>query len=116
MRRTLDPLEFNEIAAHPEVRPWLGGSGPIDLTDLIADPENHAFLTDSGKGGYIYHKRAAGLYEVHTLSLPDGRGRELLKARDASLAAMFLKTDALEIRTVVPDGNAGADRWSAHAG
>jgi hypothetical protein len=29
---------------------------------------------------------------------------------------MFLQTDALEIRTVIPDGNTGADRWSAHAG
>lgn len=116
VNRTLSATVFNEIAAHPEVRPWLGGTQEIDLTDLAADPDNFCFITESQKGGYIYHKKAAGLYEVHTLSLPDGRGRELLKARDASLADMFLKTDAIEIRTTVPDGNSGADRWSAHAG
>lgn len=117
MRRSLLAEPFNILANHPEVRAWLGGgSGPLDLTALVTDPENHCFLTDSQKGGYIYHKRAVGLYEVHTLSLPDGRGRDLLKARDQSLAAMFLKTDALEIVTIVPDGNYGAARWSAHAG
>lgn len=116
MIRTLDATILNRIAAHPEVRPWLGGTQVIDLTALAGDIENFCFLTDSGKGGYIYHRKAAALYEVHTLSLPDGRGRELLKARDESLAAMFLKTDALEIQTMVPDGNTGADRWSAHAG
>lgn len=116
MKRVLDPEPFNLIANHPEVRPWLGGTEKIELAPLVSDVENFCFLTDSEKGGYVYHKKAAGLYEVHTLSLPDGRGREMLKARDASLAAMFLKSDALEIVTTIPDGNRGADRWSAHAG
>ena len=75
--------------------------------------ENFAFLADDQKGGYIYHKLAPELYAVHTLSFPDGRGRELLEARSASLRAMFTQTDAAEIVTTVPDGNKGADLWAS---
>ena len=58
----------------------------------------------------------AGLYAVHTVSLPEGRGREMLTARSASLREMFTKSDAVEIVTVVPAGNKGADVWASHAG
>ena len=116
MRRSLHAYALNEIAAHPEVRPWLGGSHSIDLTDIVASPDNFAFLTDDDKGAYLYHKKAPGLYEVHTLSLPDGRGRQMLQARSASLREMFIKTDAVEIVTLVPDGNRGAEVWARHAG
>lgn len=95
---------------------WLGGVEPLDLTQTIANPENFAFLTAEQKGGYIYHKQAPGLYEVHTLSLPEGRGRQMLETRSASLREMFTKTDAVEIITKVPDGNKGADIWASHSG
>lgn len=116
MIRTLVADGINQIANHPDVRPFIGGSGPLDLSGLIANPENFALTTEDGKGAYLYLKKQPGLYEVHTLSLPDKRGREFLKVRDESLAFMFLATDCLEIQTVVPDSNPGADRWAAHAG
>jgi len=116
MIRTLDATRFNEIAAHPEVRPWLGGTHQLDLTDTIANPNNFAFLTDEQRGGYIYVKLQQGLYAVHTLALPDGRGRQMLEARSEGLREMFTKSDAVEIVTLVPDGNKGADVWALHAG
>ena len=116
MIRTLDATRLNEIANHPAVRPWLGGVQVIDLSEAIANPDNFAFLTDDGNGAYVYHRLAAGLYMVHTLSTPEGRGREMLTARTASLREMFVKSDAVEIVTLVPDGNKGADVWASHAG
>lgn len=116
MNRTLDATILNALANEPTVRPWLGGTQVLDLTSVVANPENFAFLTDEQKGGYIYHKLAQGLYMVHTLSVPEGRGRQMLEARTASLREMFTKSDAIEIATLVPDGNKGADVWAAHAG
>ena len=116
MIRTLSAERFNIMIGHPEVRPWVGGTHDIDLTETVANPENFAFLTDEGWGGYIYHKLDVGLYAVHTLSLPSGRTREMLEARSASLREMFIKSDAVRIVTVVPDGNKGADLWAQRAG
>lgn len=117
MKRTLHAQALNLIANHPIVRPWLGGRPePLDLTPIVADPNNFAFLTDDELGGYIYHKKAQGLYEVHTLSTPEGRSRAMLEARSASLREVFTKSDAVEVVTQVPDGNKGADIWASHAG
>jgi hypothetical protein len=116
VKRTLHATVFNAIANDPEVRCWLGGDGPIDLADLLANPLNLAFLAEDEMGGFIYCWKAPGLYEVHTLSLPAGRGRALLTARNASLREMFTATDALEIVTMIPDGNSAAAHYAEHAG
>lgn len=116
MIRTLDATAFNRIANTPTVRPWLGGTDRLDLTAAISNPENFAFLTDDGLGGYIYHRIDAGLFMVHTLSDPAGRGRAMLEARSESLREVFTKSDAVEVVTIVPAGNKGADLWANHAG
>jgi hypothetical protein len=116
MRRTLDSARFDAMANSPDVRPWLGGDGPVSTITLVSDPANFCFLSDDEMGGYIYKRLATGLYEVHTLSLPEGRGRPMLRARGESLRKMFVETDAIEIVTTVPEGNAGADIWAKHAG
>ena len=51
----------------------------IDLTPQISNPDNFAFLTDQGDGGYVLLKLQAGLYAAHTLALPAARGRPMLK-------------------------------------
>lgn len=116
MRRILDPAPFDAIGNDPEVRPWLSGDGPINTAHIVQSTDNFCFLTQDRGGAYIYHRKQAGLYEVHTLSLPASRGRQMLEARTESLRFMFTATDALEIVTVVPDGNRGADVWAARAG
>lgn len=116
MIRTLDSTILNEIANEPQVRVWLGGTQPLDLTETVCNPENFCFLTDEQRGGYIYHKRAPGLYEVHTLALPTGRGRQMLEARSQGLREMFTKTDCVEVVTKVPEGNQGAAVWATKAG
>ena len=110
MKRTLEPARFNEIANDPAVRPWLGfGRSEIDLGDVVRDPRNFCFLTDTETGCYIMHRLADGLYEAHTLSYP-GRGCAVAMARlrDLVLDFMFARTDCVEITTKVPDGHQAA--------
>lgn len=117
--RTLDARPFNLIAEHPEVRPWLGAAdptAPLDLAPLVGDVGNFAFLTEHEDGGYIYCKLQPGLYFLHTLAMPAARGRPMLKLLRSGLAAMFCATDAVEIVTMIPDGNEKARKWSDVAG
>ena len=116
MRRTIESEAMNRIANFPETRPWLGGTHPLDLTSTLADLNNFAFITDDEQGGYIYHKTGAGLYSVHTISVPTKSVRQMFDARSASLREMFTKSDAVQIDTMIPDGNRAAGVWAAHAG
>lgn len=116
VKRSLDPVPFNIMANLPDVRPFLGGVGELDLSDLVKNPENFAFLTPNNDGGYICVKLAPGLFQAHTLSLPSARGKPMLSLMRDGFATMFMSTDAIEISTLVPDGAEAADRWANVAG
>jgi hypothetical protein len=106
IKRTLDPRWLNAIANHPEVRPWIGGAGELDLSSLISDPGN--FALGARGGGWVFVRHEPGTYELHTLFLPEARG---WACRDAWLVAerfMFTATDAREIVTRVPAHNRAA--------
>jgi hypothetical protein len=118
--RTLSAEKFNIIANDPEVRPWLGIPGeataPVDLSAIVGNPDNFCFLTQEQDGGYVLIKHGPGQYVAHTLSLPPARGRPMLKTMRDGFATMFMATDAMEIVTMIPDGNAAADKWAGIAG
>ena len=61
-------------------------------------------------------KRAPGLYSCHTLALPDGRGRSMLRLARAAFCELFTQTDCIEAVTSVPDGNRNALAWAKLAG
>ncbi len=104
--RTMNAGFLNTIANHPEVRPWLGGVGPLDLTDVLADANNYAFQSEFG--GLICEKLDTGLYEIHSLFLPEGKGAAAFKVMDETLRYMFVHTECQEIVTKVPDDNIAA--------
>lgn len=116
MIRTLDGAPINAIAADPEVRPWLGGTGPIDISAMVANPANYCFLTECGAGAYVVAKLQPGLYAVHTLAKRSARGRPMMRLMLDVGAMMFTQTDAIEITTLVPDGAELASRWADFAG
>lgn len=117
MIRTLDATPFNAIFRHPEVRPWMGfGLAEADLTPIVSDPRNYCLLTADGEGGYILVRLDQGLYAAHTLSLPSARGRGMFRLMQEGFAHMFTATDAVEIVTMVPDGNERGDKWAQLAG
>lgn len=104
--RTMDATFLNSVANHPEVRPWLGGVGPIDLSPLLADPTNVGMQYEYG--GFVGHKLESGIYECHSMFLPEGRGEFAHAAMVAGLRYLFTKTDCMEVVTKAPDGNKAA--------
>lgn len=92
------------------------GLEPKDLGPVVANPANYCFLTEREDGGYLVNRLAEGLYVAHTLALPSARGLPMLRLMRDGFAYLFTATDAIEVTTLVPDGNAPADRWAQLAG
>lgn len=97
---------INRVCNHPDVRQWLGGSGPLDLSPLVADLRN-VLLMGQG-GGVLFQWLEPGLYEAHTQFVPEYRGKEAVQNVRDALRWMFTKTDAVEIVTKVPEPNKSA--------
>jgi hypothetical protein len=104
--RELSASRINFVVNHPEVRPYVGGVGPLDLAGLVADPRNVLLMVDGG--GCLFQWLGEGYYEVHTQFIPEARGAAAIQAVRDALWWMFTATDAVEIVTKVPDTNLGA--------
>lgn len=111
IHRSTDAAFFNAVANHESVRPFLGGEpGPLDLAPVV---ENPAVIALRAKhGGWIYSPLISGAYELHTLCLPEGRGRQQIAGAKEGFRWMFVETDCLEILTKCPDDN-GPARWAS---
>jgi hypothetical protein len=112
----LNPEPFNTLANNPCIRPWIGGTEPLDLTALVLDPENYCFLTDCHQGGYVVRKIHLGLYECHSLALESARGKPMLRLMRDGFRYLFCATPCIEVVTTCPDGNPAASRWADLAG
>jgi anthranilate/para-aminobenzoate synthase component I len=114
LTRTFDATFLNRVVNHPEVRPWLGGDGAIDLTAIIENPENVVLVNEHG--GWIITKIDVGLYEAHSQFLPEGRNAALIDDMREGLRYLFTATDCVELLTKVPDNNKAADGLAQRAG
>ena len=114
MKRTLDATFLNRVANDESVRPTIGGSGDVDLSSVIADPGNFAFVSDHG--GFILAYDEPGRYGLHTLFLPEGRGANVLASAKDAFRYMFTRTDCVEIVTKVAGSNRPADLMARRAG
>jgi len=101
--RTLDPTFLNSVANHPEVRPWLGGEGELDLAGLLGNVQNYGIEADGG--GWLLQHLAPGEYELHTLFLPEARGMSYFRQAREALRWVFTRSDCTEILTKCPDDN-----------
>lgn len=106
LKRTMDATFLNGVANHADVRPMLGGSGTLDLTGALADPNNVALQGEFG--GFVGMKLEPGVYECHSMFLPGGRGAFALEAMREGLRYLFARTDCIEVVTKVPAGNLAA--------
>ncbi len=72
--RCFDAAMINEIVNNPTVRPTCGGdiTQPLDLTDALRNEKNLFFIGEYG--GFIFMWSAPGVYEIHAMVLPEGRG------------------------------------------
>lgn len=90
---------FEQIANHPDVYPSVSrkGCGRITFTDVWPACIGIEF---GDRGGFIYHRGAPGIYEVHTLFLPGTAHAAEFAAE--SLRYMFGEGGANLILTMIP--------------
>ena len=107
LKRTMDSAFLNTVANDPSVRPFLGGDEPtLDLSGLLANPANVALQCEHG--GFVAVKLEPGLYECHSMFLPDGRGEIARAAMIEGLRYLFVRTDCIHVVTKCPEGNGAA--------
>jgi len=102
---TMDVEAVNQIANHPDVRPFLGGEGPADLGPLMDTPGSLTFWIPEG-GVFILHAVSLQVYNAHSLFLPWARRYSRQAMRD--VLGMVFRAGAKEIWTMIPDGNRAA--------
>lgn len=81
---------WDEIAAHPEVKPHLG-AGEGDLSAFVQLPVVTPLRSQNG--GFLFARLDSfgRVYELHTLYRPEGWGREVLEAAKEAFAQMFAR-------------------------
>ncbi len=109
----MDAAFFNHICNLPEVRPWLGGEGVLDLTATVENPVN--FALRASHGGFILEALGGGTYHVHSQFASEGR-RGAVAAMRAGLDFMFTRTDCMRITSHIPDSNLAARGLGIKAG
>lgn len=106
--RSFSAGRLNDLANHPDIRPFIADAslGKLDLSAHVRNADNVFLLGEHG--GCVVLKMLPGIYEVHTLVRPEGRGPWALSMAKAVLRWMFCNTDACEVLTRVPHENRAA--------
>jgi hypothetical protein len=73
---------------------------------MVADLRNILLMGEGG--GFFFHQLLPGIYECHSQFLPEHRGANVIQAAHDAERFLFTRTDCIEIRSKVPDGNAAA--------
>lgn len=116
--RQVDAVRVNAVVNHEAVRPWvmLPGQGHIDLSAFVADPRNVVLMNEAGTVGVAFHHHEPGIYEAHTVALPEARGATVLAAVRSMIAYMFTATDCMELLTRCPVHNRPAEALAKAVG
>lgn len=81
---------WDAVATHPQVAPHVFlGQDSMSLREVVEHPSVTPLRSENG--GFIFAKLdgAARVYELHTLYLPEGWGREVNAAAKLAFAWMF---------------------------
>lgn len=106
--RTMNWRDLEDVANHPEVRPYLGGEGEIGLRDLILKPSTFAFTLQTPEGpapimgGFLVHWSSDGVYEVHSMFYPGSPYRDIVRFMRSCIQHMFVETDCVTLTTKMP--------------
>lgn len=113
LSRSFDVAHINEVINHPEVRPFIGGDGEIDITPAVIEKQNVFLMGEHG--GFMLAWSAPNVHEIHTFILPSGRGSW---AREAAqeLIAFCRKNGDRMIWTKVPKGRKNVEAFTRRAG
>lgn len=114
---TIDKAQaFNAVLNHPTVHPYVAADEKQVVDVRPALKLGHCELIADELGGFFYDEKGPTVYQVHTALLPEARGVKGVHRARKSLEHMFLRTDALEIQTIVAEDNQNARRLTEACG
>lgn len=88
--RHRDALLHNLIANDPSVRPTFGyHEGYTDFTPLLDVPETYVLLSNGKNMASIWEWSAPGVWQGHSIALPEVRGRQAIDVGRAMCRYMF---------------------------
>jgi RimJ/RimL family protein N-acetyltransferase len=94
---------LTELANDKSIYPWIKGPlvGRFETCSIVNNPNNIVMIGEYG--GYVFLGMGDGIYDAHSLILPEGRGKWALKAAHEALDSIF--EIATEVTMMVPKGN-----------
>lgn len=113
MKRVFDMSRIEEIANLPEVRPALGGEGPIEFGKMAFQDGFYAF--EYIDCALVLTRSFGTRYEVHSIFGRTGL-RRICDLSRFMFEYMFTRTDCEEIITKVPANNGVADHLTQKLG
>lgn len=96
-----DAERINAIVNHPDVRPFIGPGGALDLSAAVERPENWFLMGEHGGFGLIWS--APGVHEVHTFILKTGRGQWAREAAAAVISYAAVRGDYMLWTKIAPE-------------
>lgn len=120
MHVTRDAGFLNSVANHVSVRGWLGLdvhgslSSKLDLQPIFDSGQGHALVNEHG--GYVLIDLGQGVWEIHTMFLPSGRGAPAYEAAREVMAHVFHETDCQTLYTQLPNNNPQAKAYARWGG
>lgn len=88
--RASDAVFHNIIANHPEVKPTICyADGYADFAPLLAHPDQYVLLHDGRGAASIFEWSAPGVWQGHSMFLPQSRGKEGIQSAREMLDWMF---------------------------
>lgn len=98
LRVERSPYFWTAVAQHPAVEPYVMQGAPADyLAEFIQRPD--VLPLAAHNGGFLFHDKGAGVYELHTLFTPEGWGREVVEASHAAAKHLFVGKKAKALTT-----------------
>jgi hypothetical protein len=114
--RATDASLHNRIANHPEVKPTLGyNEGPTDFTRLLEYPDDYILLSDGGGVAAVFQWTAPGVWQAHSMVLPESRGRKAVAVAKEMFAYLF-GNGARMVWGMTPKGNRPAQMFNRMIG
>lgn len=112
---TRDVAALNAIINDPAVRPFVGhpDAGPLDVGPLLDEPDTIALAIPYG--AFVLTSIGEGALELHTMILPEGRGRNTVPAIQAACRYAF-SSGCKVIATKTAHDNPAANLVARRAG
>lgn len=90
IKRATDAALHNYIGNHPEVKPGINYTDQFaDFSPLLEHPDQYILLDDGVGAASIFEWSAPGVWQAHSLFLPESRGKAGIEAGKGMLDWMF---------------------------